>query len=360
MDFSWRRGRRKRIACIMGASLIASRMCCRRWPGRMTAKFWASLPSVRDCLSRRRLTALACFINGRRSSTPRPGPRRPGRPPETFQALKQYVCDVFPVSGPLGRACRVCPPAFWEDVLEFVRGTTRGPFELLTVEESWSARRNQDAAISTEKRAEMKTASQLAWPCFKTVLLLAVSRPFGSGDELLSGVREISGIDRLLDFLERRFFDRSRLIRSSTVLCRAARISDTARGRLRNRLDDLSIDRKLAQQALDEIGGNAAYQNRERSSRRLEDARKEHEQLSGLLRDLDEQTVAVRQSFEFFERDCRAVQYLDDHADQFQPDEVVEILALLGAYDVDAPRGFPMPRLRTGESTRFTIASTTG
>ncbi len=125
-----------------------------------------------------------------------------------------------------------------------------------------------------------------------------MSRPFASGAELLSGVREISGIDRLLDFLERRFFDRSRLIRSSTVLCRALRISDTARGRLRNRLDDLSIDRKLAQQALDEIGGNAALpKSRAFVARRLEDARKEHEQLSGLLRDLDEQTVAVRAKF---------------------------------------------------------------
>ena len=45
---------------------------------------------------------------------------------------------------------------------------------------------------------------------------------------MLSGVREISGIDRVLDFLERRFFDRSRLIRSSAVLCRALRITDRA------------------------------------------------------------------------------------------------------------------------------------
>jgi len=258
---------------------------------------------------------------------------------KTFQALRQYVCDAFPVSGPLGRACRICPPAFWEDVLEFVQSTTQDAFELLTVEESWFTRREPGCPIPPDKRAEMKTASQLPWPCFKVVLLLAVSRPFASGAELLSGVREISGIDRLLDFLERRFFDRSRLIRSSTVLCRALRISDTARGRLRNRLDDLSIDRKLAQQSLDELGTNPALpKSRTFVARRLEEARKEHEQLSGILRDLDEQTASVRESFEFFERDCRAVQHLDEHGDQFERHEVVEILALLGAYNVDAAR----------------------
>jgi hypothetical protein len=256
---------------------------------------------------------------------------------KAFQALKQYVCDVFPVSGPLGRACRVCPPAFWDDVLDFARGTTPDASELLTVEESWFTRPEPGCPIAPEKRAEMRTTSQLPWPCFKTVLLFAVSRPFASSTELLSGVREISGIDRLLEFLERRFFDRSRLIRSSTVLCRALRITDRARGRIRNRLDELLIDRKLAQQALDEIGGNVAMpKSRAFVARHFEDACKEHEQLSAILRDLDEQTVAVRASFECFEKDCVAVQYLDDHAGEFEPNEVVEILTLLGAYDGDA------------------------
>ena len=53
-----------------------------------------------------------------------------------FQALKQYVCDVFPVSGPIGRACRVCPPRFWDDVVQFARDTSSDAFELLTVERS--------------------------------------------------------------------------------------------------------------------------------------------------------------------------------------------------------------------------------
>ncbi len=86
---------------------------------------------------------------------------------KTFQALKQYVCDVFPVSGPLGRACRVCPPAFWEDVLDFVRGTTRDAFELLTVEESWFTRPEPGCPISAEKRAEMKNSLAIGVAVFQ-------------------------------------------------------------------------------------------------------------------------------------------------------------------------------------------------
>ena len=250
-----------------------------------------------------------------------------------FQALKQYVCDVFPVSGPLARACRVCPPHFWEDVLALTRDTTPDAFELMTVEQSWFARPDPGCPISPEKRSEMTSTSQLPWPCFKVVLLYAASRPFESGAELLAGVREVSGIDRLLGFLERRFFARSRLIRSSTVLSRALRITDTARGRLRNRLDDLTIEQRVARQALDEIGNAALPKARGFIAGRLEVAAQEHGHLTTILRALDEQTASVRESFERFEKDCRTVQYLDDHADQFGKDETLEIMVLLGAYE---------------------------
>ena len=253
-------------------------------------------------------------------------------------ALRPHVCEVIPVSGPLGRACRVCPPDFWEDVLDFARRTTPDAFELLTVEETWFIRADPGCPVSPEARASLRAASGLPWPCFKAVLLLAASRPFGPGADLLGAVREVAGIDRLIDFLDRRFFARSRLIRSSTVLNRALRVTDRARGRLRDRLDDLEAERRRARQALDEIGPGATLPKARAFLAGREDlAREEHDRLGAILREVDARAAAVRESFEQFEGDCRAVQALDEHADQFGHDEAVEILSLLGAYDEATP-----------------------
>lgn len=250
-----------------------------------------------------------------------------------FQALKAYVCDVIPVSGPLARACQLCSPSFWDDVLRLVRGTSGDTLETLTMQESWFTRPEPDCTVTMEERKRMRISSHLAWPCFKTVLLLAASRSFRDGAEMRQALREISGIDRLLEFLERRFFDRSRLIRASNVLNRALGVTEAARGRLRNRLADLTLGQDLGQQALAEFPATSAFPKaRAYIEQRLAESRREHDQVSSALRDLEVQAASVRESFLHFEQDCKSVQYLDDHADQFDHAEVVEILTLLGAY----------------------------
>lgn len=250
-----------------------------------------------------------------------------------FQALQSYVCDVIPVSGPLARACQLLPLKFWDDILKLVTGSTSNAMEKLTMQESWFTREEPGCPISPTERDSLLKESQLVWPCFMTILLLAASREFTNGADLQQTVREISGIDRLNAFLERRFFDRSRLIRAATVLNRALRLTDAARGRLRNRLADLATDQEMGQHALIEIEhATDLPQARTFINRRMADALQESNLLAGVLSDLETQAAAVRDSFEHFEQDCRRVQFLDDHFDHFDRTETTEILALLGAY----------------------------
>lgn len=250
-----------------------------------------------------------------------------------FQSLKAYVCDVIPVSGPLARACQRCPPWFWDEILRLVTGSSSDTLETITMRDSWFNKPVDNCPLTPEERTRLLAESELAWPCFKTLLLLAASRSYAGGTQLQQAVREISGIDRLLEFLDRRFFDRSRLIRASNVLNRALRVTDTARGRLKNRLADLASDQELGRQALAEIDTSSNLPKAQAFiERRLTETCRDSEQLTSLLRDLEGQARSVRESFQSFEQDCRSVQCMDDHSDQFDRGEVVEILALLGAY----------------------------
>lgn len=252
---------------------------------------------------------------------------------KAFQTLKPYVSAVLPVSGPLGRASQICSPAFWELALQFARGTTTAAWENLTIgSDDWLAD-EAGCSVNSEQRAQMQAMCPIAWPCFKTLLLFARSRDFADGQELRAAVREISGIDQVLDFLQRRFFERSRMIRFATILGRALRVGDLARGRIRNQLGKLSLDQAAAQRALAELGTTTEYPNtRAFVERQLHLSRTEQQELTTMLRGLETQTSAVRETFELFERDCQSVQILDDHADEFSPEEAVEILRLLGAY----------------------------
>lgn len=250
-----------------------------------------------------------------------------------FNALKSYLCDVIPVSGPLGRACQICPDSFWQNLVDIVAGTTADAFELLTSQESRFTRDEPECCFSNDRRQELLNESHLPWPCFKVVLLLARSRKLSSGDRLLSAVREISGIDRLLEFLDRRFFDRSRLIHASTVLCRALRVTETARGRIRDRRSELEATLAVGRQAMDEVGTSETFPKaRAFIERHLSSIAVETAELEEIQRELEQHTGIVQQSFEAFELDCRAVQALDSQPSMFDPEERIEIMRLLGAY----------------------------
>jgi hypothetical protein len=190
-----------------------------------------------------------------------------------------------------------------------------------------------DCALNPAERALLLSRANLAWPCFKTVLSLASSRPFANGAELQRAVREHSGIDRLLEFLDRRFFSRSRMIRASNVVNRALRMADLARSRLRKRLGELDAEGELGQQALAEIGTNDAFPRaRAFLNWCVSETRLEFDQIDGILRELETQIQMVREAFQHFELELRAVQYLDENPEQFEHAETVEILKLLGAY----------------------------
>ena len=249
-----------------------------------------------------------------------------------FRALHTYVCKVIPVSGPLARACQKCPALFWDDVIECIRGTAEDSFEVMFDEESFYAD-SIDCSFTPRQRRQLFLDSGLPWRCFYVTLLYAKTNGVSSGEELQKAIRKLSGIDELLEFLERRFFDRSRLIHASTLLSRALRITELARGRIRDRLSDVGVNQTIARQALGEIGSNDKMPKAKALiERNLTTLTKEAEQLTLIQRDLEAHTASIRRSFESFELDCRALQMIDNNPELFDRAETLEIMRLLGAY----------------------------
>ncbi len=252
---------------------------------------------------------------------------------QAFGFLKSYLCDIIPVSGPLAQVSQRCPDEFWNKLLAFVKDSSGDTLGELMSSPSSFASPKRACPLSPEERSQLRSTAGIAWPCFRAILLIAASRSFADGEELRKTVREISGIDRFMSFLEERFFNRSRLIRASNVLNRTLRVTELGRGRLRNRLKDLANDREMGRQALAEFASSTTFPKaREFINSHLVQTQHESDRVTEVLRDLELQAGSVRDGFEHFEKDCRAVQCLDDHPDQFEANEAVEILTLLGGY----------------------------
>ncbi len=253
-----------------------------------------------------------------------------------FDSLKSCVCDVIPVSGPLARVCQMAHSEFWENVAALVRGSTEEALETLTMQESWFTRPESNCNVSVDRRTQIREQSQLPWPCFKTLLYFAASRRDSSGSALRLAVRELSGVDRLLDFLERRFFSRSRLIRALNVLNRALHLTDLSRAHLRALISDLDAEEEGGRRALEELSsGPAFFASRQFIEQRLVEVQRELVQANHVLQDLERQAGPVQDNFQLFSKDCNSVQCLDEHSDQFKGEEIVEILSVLGAYGSD-------------------------
>ncbi|MGC4004798.1 MAG: hypothetical protein QM811_17460 [Pirellulales bacterium] len=252
-----------------------------------------------------------------------------------FQALRSYVSEVIPVSGPLGRASRELPLDFWNDILDLNRGTTDYAFEAIISDHDEFARPEPvtECSFSEARRTTLFDSSRLPWESFRAILLLVRSRPFADAGELAKAVREMSGIDRLLELLERRFFDRSRLIHASTVLNRALRVTDVACGRIRDRRGELDDARNMGRQAVEELGSNEHFPKaRALVERHLAMVSDEAQRLEAVQRDLELCVGGVREAFEAFQLDSRAVRIIDDRPELFADADKLEILRLLGVY----------------------------
>jgi dynamin family protein len=248
--------------------------------------------------------------------------------------ISRYVADVIPVSGPLIRALAKLSPEVWNRLAEFASETPAPTLQQILIGLPENFLQQSNCPFDAPFRDRLLRDLELPWPCFSLVLKVAISQNVRDGQTLREAVHQVSGASKLLDFIRTRFLERSRVIRSSTRLAKAFRPCELAIDCLRDEITHLSKLRTDARTALLEMQGlerrlPAAHSFLDRN---LEDVERRTEVLDKVLRDLELEITDVRESFDQFHGDLKAVRTVEADPKCLNKDEVTEVLTILGIY----------------------------
>lgn len=274
-------------------------------------------------------------------NSPRPWIEAQGKVETLRKQLRRYVSDVLLVSGPLHHVSLRTPLEFWQQLLRLSRGVSDSAFQLLTLKEQYFLRTslNQDPSqlgliASPEARSSLYRQSELPWPCFKVLMQFVRNSSETQAARVCTEVRDLAGVDRLLELLETRFFNRTKVIRATTLLGKALSPCDLAVRELKIQ-KSLLLDKAFAMyQARQEV--TALGKVSEHTDGFLRTLQSEWERGTHLfelaIRNLQAASREVRSRFLSFDRDLRAIRILDEHPNLFEDDESIEMMYVLGAY----------------------------
>ena len=178
----------------------------------------------------------------------------------------------------------------------------------------------------------------LPWPCFRTILNLAMDNGFPEADVLRKTILDASGIERLMVFLKERFISRTRLIKSLTVLKKAINVCDCA---IREIDEDITNRKKKLQKAQNVLellrnsidrGDNSlkpVYKFVRDSLEPLHSSNKSRESIKMEIEDL---LRPVKNNNMELNRDIESLTLLDNKFVQVDLNELTEIRHILGYY----------------------------
>jgi ribosome biogenesis GTPase A len=141
------------------------------------------------------------------------------------EQFKEYIAEVIPVSAPLGWAVEHFDTEFWQSCFELGGQPEKERKKFLLM----------DTYFDKEpQRKELRTKYKLPWACLKVIINRVALAKIESPEALKEDIWDISGIEKLRTILDKRFFSRSRMIRSFGILARTLPICEEADTVLRN------------------------------------------------------------------------------------------------------------------------------
>jgi len=133
--------------------------------------------------------------------------------------LEGKVSEVIPTSGLLARLAATVPRDTWDSLISLVAGSETKSLERIIKSDRLFCRDVEGISISPEERESIK--QRIPWSVLPFCIQLAGSPANDTGQNVQQAVLEASGITRLRDALQERFFARAQLIKASTVLAKA-------------------------------------------------------------------------------------------------------------------------------------------
>jgi len=167
--------------------------------------------------------------------------------------LQGKVAEVIPVSGMLALLAAEQPPSVWDQIAHLAVTSSAETLEDLLLSDAYFCDDHPQAALDSAARRALLQA--VTWPALRFCLGLAQREHIDSGATLVRRVRETSGIDRLQQVLQTRFFALSGLIKAGTVLRKAWQPCDQALLLLRDLTEQRRMERQQADQAAQLLRG---------------------------------------------------------------------------------------------------------
>jgi hypothetical protein len=249
--------------------------------------------------------------------------------------LRPFVADVIPVSGPLMRAASTVEPHAWNELVRLTSFSSSAALNriLVGMDGSFISPSIPGLSLTADERRHLKDSVGLPLPCLKLVLRMAMRHGCTDGQVLRSLVLDASGKERLLTILRRRFFDRSRILRSFSLLARIVRPALGAGVRVADRAFLLERRRELIA-AIDGIAPSfdAALPGAHASLRALvEETEREHGLLVEARHVLQAEVRRVSDVYDQFVKDFDTIRLIDETPTLFAAELADEAKQILGA-----------------------------
>lgn len=163
------------------------------------------------------------------------------------EQLAGKVAEVIPVSGLLALLAAEQPLSVWEQIAQLATRSQDEVLDDLLLADRYFVADHPQAPLDSATRQAL--LERLSWPALRFCLQLAQRERLDHGSALLAQVRRASGLDRLQQLLQERFFALSGLIKAGTVLRKAWQPCDQALLRLRELAERRRDERRHADQA---------------------------------------------------------------------------------------------------------------
>ena len=150
------------------------------------------------------------------------------------KVMDGLISVVIPVSAPLGKAAEQYADGFWQTVLNLAVHTPAPVLQEMLMGEEEFLDETPGCALSTSDRRQLRSQYPLPWPSLKVIIEAGQREKPADPAAFRARVLDMSGLVRLRQELQSRFFDRSHMIKSFSVLSKAWDACRTADVRLRN------------------------------------------------------------------------------------------------------------------------------
>lgn len=265
------------------------------------------------------------------------------------EQLQDHVAEVLPTSGLLAQAWRETPQDLWHLVARLAtESQTEAVKELLLSPEYFCEERS---GVVLDRHTRTDLYQRLGWPVLRFALQHAQARKIDAGTALRQAMWEASGIDKLWQVLQTRFFALAGLVQASTVLrkawdpCNSAllQLRELAKGRQR----DVELGRASTELLRERTKQDAplmpVLRYVEQSLAAVEHESRQAEQL---WRDLDTIKYEAEQNFRLLDADLASLAALEQSEDdELTTEERAELRRLFGAAGAElwARLGFSAP-----------------